>query len=230
MKTKIFFATVAMATMCVSMVRAQEYIDREFTITKNISFLIMNGEAFPCDAATNKATITNWNFGADGNTAVLKLDLPEVRELVASDMEFTWSGKNLHIIKALDKGNNVYIITRVNSSPIQCASLMEITKDGQKVWVAMIPEQNDNTRCISDVHAGMTRLAVESKCKEVGFSRFEFTRNDGNMKVYSLLWLDMKKKQDWFGREDYHYELTNDKNYGSFWFDANDKLVKWVMP
>ena len=79
-------------------------------------------------------------------------------------------------------------------------------------------------------HAGMTRLAVESKCKEVGFSRFEFTRNDGNMKVYSLLWLDMQKKQHWFGREDYHYELTNDKNYGSFWFDANDKLVKWVKP
>ena len=76
----------------------------------------------------------------------------------------------------------------------------------------------------------MTRLAVESKCKELGFSRFEFKGNDNNMKVYNLLWLDMKKKQHWFGREDYHYEVTNDKTYGYFWFDANDKLVKWLMP
>ena len=209
---------------------AQEFIDREFTITKNISFVIMNGQAFPVDAATNKATITNWNFGADGNTAVLKLDLPEIREQVASDMEYTWSGKNLHLIKALEQGNNVYTITRVNSNPIPCAFLMEMPKDGQKIWVAMISEQNDNTRCVSDIHSGMTRLAVESKCKELGFSRFEFVRNDGNMKVYELQWLDMKKKQHWFGREDYHYEVTNDKTYGSFWFDANDKLVKWLMP
>ena len=145
-------------------------------------------------------------------------------------MEYTWSGKNLHVIKKKEQGCDVYAISRVSRNPIPCAFLMEVQKDNSKVWVVMIPTQDDNTRCVSDVHAGMTRLAVESKCKELGLSNFKFVRNDNKMKVYELQWIDMKKKQHWFGREDYYYELTNDKTYGSFWFDANDKLVKWLMP
>lgn len=230
MKKLLFFATLF--TLAVSTVRAQEYIDREFTLVKNISFVILNGKAYPVDVNTNKATLTNWNFGAEGNTTVLTLDLPEIRKQMGTNnnMEYAWSGKNLHIIKKKENGGDVYAITRVRNNPLSCAFLMQVPKDGKLVWVAMISPQDDNTRCISDVHAGMTRLAVESKCKELGFSRFEFSGNDNNMKVYNLLWLDMKKKQHWFGREDYHYEVTNDKTYGYFWFDANDKLVKWLMP
>lgn len=230
MKKLLLFA--ALFTLAVNIVRAQEYIDREFGLTRNISFVIMNGKAYPVDVATSKATLSNWNFGAEGNTAVLTLDLPEIRKQMGSNdnMEYAWSGKNLHIIKKKENGGDVYAITRVRSNPVSCAFLMQVPKNGKFVWVAMISPQDDNTRCISDVHAGMTRLAVESKCKELGFSRFEFARNDNNLKVYNLLWLDMQKKQHWFGREDYHYEVTNDKTYGSFWFDANDKLVKWLMP
>ena len=230
MKRILFLATLL--SVFISTVRAQEYIDREFTLVKNISFVILNGKPYPVDATTNKATLTNWNFGAEGNTAVLTLDLPEIRKQMGTDnnMEYAWSGKNLHIIKKKENGGEVYAITRVRNSPIACAYLMQVPKDGKLLWVAMISPQDDNTRCISDVHAGMTRMAVESKCKELGFSRFEFKGNDNNMKVYNLLWLDMKKKQHWFGREDYHYEVTNDKTYGYFWFDANDKLVKWLMP
>ena len=231
MKKLILLAMLV--TMGVSTACAQEYVDRDFTITKNISVFILNGKPYRLDEKTHKATLRIYNFGDQGNTVVLTLDLPSVREADPSvdNMEYTWSGKNLHVIKKKENGGDVYAITRVNRSPLMCASLMEVVLDnGSRVWAPMIPEQNDNTRCISDIHSGMTRLAVESKCKELGFSQFKFVRNDGNMKVYELQWLDMQKKQHWFGREDYHYEVSNDKTYGSFWFDSNDKLVKWLMP
>ena len=218
---KLILLTI-LVTMGMSTAWAQEYIDRDFTITKNISVFILNGKPYRLDEKTHKATLRIYNF-----------DLPSVREADPSvdNMEYTWSGKNLHVIKQKENGGDVYAITRVNRSPLMCASLMEVVlANGSRVWAPMIPEQNDNTRCISDIHSGMTRLAVESKCKELGFSQFKFVRNDGNMKVYELQWLDMQKKQHWFGREDYHYEVSNDKTYGSFWFDGNDKLVKWLMP
>lgn len=39
----------------------------------------------------------------------------------------------------------------------------------------------------------------------------------------------MQKRYYWFGEDDYNYELTNDKEYGRFCFDASGKLVKWII-
>ena len=61
-------------------------------------------------------------------------------------------------------------------------------------------------------------------------SQFIFARKEENLKVYTLKWLDVQKRYYWFGLNDYNYELTNDKTYGYFWFNANDKLVKWILP
>ena len=229
---KILLVTT-LFTLAMNTLHAQEYVDRNFKITKNIAGVMLNGGQYPVDEKNHKATLEIVNFGDQGNTAILTIDLPSVREADPSvdNMEYAWSGKNLHVVKKKENGGDVYAIMRISRNPIMCGSLIEVKKnDGTSVWVALISPQNDNTRCISDIHAGMTRLAVESKCKELGLSQFKFVRNDGNMKVYELQWLDMQKKQHWFGREDYHYEVTNDKTYGSFWFDANDKLVKWLMP
>lgn len=231
MKKILLFTTLI--TLAISTLQAQEYIDRNFTITKNIGIFIINGQNFRIDENTHKATLQVVNFGDQGNTAILTLDLPSVREADPSvkNMEYAWSGKTLHVVKKKENGGDVYAIMRISNSATMCASLVEVKKpDGTTAWGVVIFPQDDNTRCISDVHAGMTRLAVENKCRELGLSQFKFVRNDGNMKVYELQWLDMKKKQHWFGREDYHYEMTNDKTYGSFWFDANDKLVKWLLP
>ncbi len=221
------FVTLAMST-----VQAQEYVDRNFKITKNIAGVMLPGAQSPVDEKTHKATLEIVNFGEQGNTVILTLDLPSVRAVDPSiNMEYTWSGKNLHVVKKKENGGDVYAIMRINRNPVICGSFIEVKKnDGTSAWVAQIADASDKTLCISDIHAGMTRLAVESKCKELGLSQFKFVRNDGNMKVYELQWLDMQKKQHWFGREDYHYEVTNDKTYGSFWFDTNDKLVKWLLP
>jgi hypothetical protein len=69
---------------------------------------------------------------------------------------------------------------------------------------------------------------VESVFSDLGGSQFKFTGNSGNLKVYSLLWLRNVKRYN-PSHTDYKYALRNDETYADFYFDAQDKLVKWLF-
>lgn len=227
MKKKLMMCMAALTALTFVPTQAQEYMDRDLTMTENITGVMLPTSNSKVDPKTDKATLRVINFGGEGNTIIITLDVKSVKEYDPTiNMEFAWSGKDLHLVKQNQNGGVAYAIIRGSST--MCGALIKVPAgNGQYAWVAQIG--GANTRCISDIHLGMNRLAVESKCKELGLSQFKFVRNDGALKVYQLQWLDMKKKRDWFGPEDYHYEVTNDKAYGTFWFDANDKLVKWLL-
>lgn len=224
----MFLTSLLLATV-VSSASAQEYMDRNLKMAEPLTVLMIPSGNFPTDPKTDKATLQVVNFGGDGNTISLSLDIKAVKDADPTvNMEYTWSGKNLHLVKKNEAGGGVsYSVIR--GSKTLCGALMKVPKgDGTFAWAAQIMT-GEGTQTISDVHVGMNRLAVESKCRELGLSQFKFVRQEGNLKLYQLQWLDMKKKRDWFGTEDYHYEMTNDRPYGSFWFDENDKLVKWLL-
>ena len=81
----------------------------------------------------------------------------------------------------------------------------------------------------NDVHIGMSVQDLQNVTADLGLSKIKLLRTEKGLKVYQLLWLDMQKRYYWFGDDDYNYELTNDKEYGRFYFDAAGKLVKWII-
>ena len=80
---------------------------------------------------------------------------------------------------------------------------------------------------VSSFSRGMLRSEVEKECSSLGLSKFKYTRDSGKYKVYCLYWLDMQKQYDIFG--DYHYNMRNDKKWGEFYFDSQDRLMKWFL-
>ncbi len=204
------------------MTKGGRFLDTNYKVTKPLSCVIFNGDPTATDPSRHKVTFEIINFGNDGNTVICTLELGQdgIDAGVGSNATFSWSGKNLHVLPGYGGGAGMLAVLRGSKD---CAGLM--VKDGK--WGLMI-NTGSNTYTISDFKKGMTRAEVESVVGQLGMSQFKFTRNSGNLKVYSLFWLDQKKRYNYFGT-DYHYEMRNDKKYGDFYFDAQGKLVKWLL-
>jgi hypothetical protein len=192
-----------------------KFLDANYKITKPLFALVANGDNVPADEAKHKVTFEVINFGTEGNTVLVTLDLGE-----DGSATYSWSGPNLHVVPGYDGGSGMLAILRGSTI---CGGV-GVAKGK---WMAMV-NTGSNTYTISDFKKGMTRAEVESIVGQLGLSQFKFTRKNGNLNVYSLLWLDQKKQYNFFGT-DYHYELRNDKKYGDFYFDAQGKLVKWLL-
>ena len=103
---------------------AQEYLDRNITISENISMVSLgDGEMIPVNPQTNKATIEVVNFGGFGNTIFLRLYMPEalaeikesgnsIDALVKDYFEYSWSGKDIHLVKHIENNQIVYCVMR----------------------------------------------------------------------------------------------------------------------
>ena len=204
------------------MTKGGKFLDANYKITKPLSGLIANGSGVAADPSKHKATFEIINFGNDGNTVILTLELGQdgIDAGIGSSATFSWSGKNLHVLPGYGGGAGMLAVLRGTKD---CGAL--IVKDG--TWWASV-NSGSNTYTIDDFKKGMTRAEVESVVGQLGMSQFKFTRNSGNLKVYSLFWLDMKKQYNFFGT-DYKYQMRNDKKYGDFYFDAQGKLVKWLL-
>lgn len=205
-------------------VSAQEYIDRDFTFTHSIGVVAINDSSYPIEPKTDKVSLTVVNFGEKGNTVTLKLDVAALKGQNLNT-EYSWSGRNVHLVHAIQAdGSNYYFVMRGQGTI--CGIIGK--KGDNDQWAAII-RSGDNIQTISDIHVGMSRIAVENVCKGLGHSQFKFSRNSGNLKVYTLYWLDMHRQQHGFGANDYHYEVTNDAAYGDFYFNSQNKLVKWIL-
>lgn len=197
------------------MTKGGKFLDANYKVTKPLFAAILNGETSPADASKHKVTFEIVNFGTEGNTVLMTLDLG-----ADGSTTFSWSGKNLHVVPGYGDGAGMLAIQRGATT---CGALA--TAQGK--WMVMV-NTGSNTYTISDFKKGMTQAQVEAVVGQLGMSQFKFTRNSGNLKVYSLFWLDQKKQYNFFGT-DYHYEMRNDKKYGDFYFDAQGKLVKWLL-
>lgn len=191
------------------------YADANYNVTKPLFAVTFDSNTVSADPSKHKVQFEIMNFGDEGNTVLMTLDLAD-----DGKMTYSWSGYNVHVAPGYDNG--VGMLTVLRGSTI-CGILGE--KEGD--WIAIL---QSSSKCVTigDLKKGMTRAEVEKVCGELGLSQFKFDRNSGNLKVYSLYWLDMSKQYNLFGT-DYRYVMRNDKKYGDFYFDAQGKLVKWFL-
>ena len=199
---------------------AQEEIIKDFTLTKDIIGITINGTFYSVNKDNvNKGTIECLSFGSMGNTVILDLDIPELKQQNLTST-YSWSGSNLRLFKNVENGLPQYWVMRGKTL---CGGLMQ-HKDG---WIAVL-SNGSGTQTISDLKKGMSRLKVEELCSGLGFSKFKAAGTSGGLRVYTLQWLDMQKRYNFLGT-DYHYEMNNNREYGRFYFNAQDKLVKWIL-
>lgn len=215
MSTNTFAQRDATIDAAMKMTKGGKYLDANYKITKPLTAIVSNGNAIGTDASQHKVTFEIISFGNEGNTVIMKLDTGE-----AGTPTFSWSGKNLHVKPGYGGGAGMLTVLRGST---ECGGLGV----AQGKWMAVV-NTGSNTYTIHEFEKGMTRAEVENVVCQLGLSQFKFTRNSGNLKVYSFFWLDQKKRYNFFGT-DYHYEMRNDKKYGDFYFDAQGKLVKWLL-
>ena len=204
-----------------------DYIGGNFKVTKPVWGLLnlYNGSQQSSIVTENKlsTTLEQMSFGSDGNTVLLTIYGEEDGQVV--NQTYCWSGSSVKVTPNYDN-QGVGHLAIVRGNQRVCGDFM-VFLDSNK-WIAMI-DTGSNRYTVSTFRKGMTRSEVENYIKqEFGLSQFKFTRNSGNLKVYSFYWLDQQKVYNFF-RTDYHFELRNDKKFADFYFDAQGKLVKWFF-
>lgn len=202
----------------IRMAGGNKFLDKNKTWSKPISQWVIDGQGYQLDPAKAKATLEVINFGTDGNTIILNVDNNDPNDLVHSS--YSWSGHSVHLAP-ISEGD--YAGLFVMRSDAVCAALLyKFNK-----WIA-VTNSGEGIFTISDIKKGMGRSDLQNILSTLGLSQFKFTRNSGNLKVYSLFWLTNEKRYNFFGT-DYKYVMRNDKKYGDFYFDAQGKLVKWLL-
>jgi hypothetical protein len=168
-------------------------------------------------------TMDIYNFGDGLKTVMFDLKYPKLLEgMNKLKQVYSWSG---HITitpanKIMKEIQDGYVITRNGTN---CGALVKC----HGKW-DMIVWSDDECKTVSDLYSDMALVELSEKMKdELTGSQFIETGKNGNGKVYTLYWLDMSKEYEITG--DYHYNATNDKVYGTFYFDSQDKLRKWVF-
>lgn len=227
---KTFFAALAV-TLCALNLHAQNtFITTNFSIpTQKITACAFNGTPIECDDAS--ASFKWFCFDEGQRTAIISIDWPtflsqyQVGKPHVKKLEFSYTGKNLKLVKSVEGSDVYYCIMRGNT---MCGVFANITKNGQKVWRAAI-NFGENYYLIDDVYLGMNLDELkEITSRDLKYSKMKFIGNDGGNKVYELTWLGERDKYvDLSGTT--HSELHFDEPNGRFWFDAQGRLVKWYQ-
>lgn len=215
------------------MVNAQqnEYIDRNFSMT-NKPFNLLQLPGTKVFIAKGTANIEVMDFGTQGKTIVLTFECPDLTEAAKEEgtdaktlTYFSWSGKKVHLAKNINNGIVTYVIMRGTLQNMACgAAYQEGVENGPML---LIKNDNGSGTLNYDVHKGMSRAELEPKVNMWGM-KFEHTRNSGNLRVWTVKWLSIDKVYDLWG-DVRNFELNNDAKYADFYFDANDRLVKWFF-
>ena len=182
-----------------------------------------NGSMVECDSATASF---KWICFDDGQrTAIISMDWPwfltqyQEGKPHVKKLNFSYSGKNLHLVKSLD----MYAIMRGKT---MCGAFGRINNNGKKVWIAAV-NFGEECHVIDDIYLGMNLDELKDlTSRTLKNSSVKFLYNEGGNKVYDVLWLGMRDTyKDFSGTQ--HTEVHATESYGRFWFDANGKLVKW---
>ncbi len=204
-----------------------EYIDRNFKLDLPIDLVGFSGEGVKPMLLKGTVHIEVINFGERGNTVIVDFDQPEVVKELGKPFYYSWSGKNVHLVKTIYNGSLAYLILRGNIN--RCAAgamFLQIPKDDKQYWFFDLTNGDGSVTCNYEIHKGMSRAELESHLNEYGM-RFEHTGNQGNLRVWSLKWLSIDQVYNLIGNNSY-YSLNNDRKYIDFYFSADDKLVKWI--
>lgn len=223
---KLLLATLLfIANLLPILAQSQEYITQSFKLPpKDLIAAAIDGESLKTD---NAKISLNWIcFDTGQRTCIVELDWPYFLETLKKTkpyykkIQFSWSGKDLRLIKRTDRdGSFGYFISR---NGVELGRIASGMYEGKQVWVFACPK-NEDTPAISNIWIGMNIDEFKDiTSKEVSGSSVKFLCKSGNMNVYQLLWLGESGTEN-------KRNLHLNKEWGRFWFDASGKLVKWYM-
>lgn len=202
----------------------ENYVQGAFTCTVPLFGLSIAGNNAGVDPKTDKATIEVIPFGELGYTIIVKADGPTfdtIQKATGYPLYYSFSGQNMRLQTVSDAQAQGFTIQNGSAT----LAMLGKTKEG---WILVMPGGGNGVMNY-EVHKGMTVAEVKVHADELDGVQLQKRGVQGNYTIYSLLWLDMKKQYDGFGRDNYHYNATNDKEYIRLYFDAKGKLAKWIM-
>ena len=227
---KLFLLAVCAMVQMVNL-NAQTIEDKELSLSGHIDFLKPGpNEVIKIDKNVRANYVLKLFIDPSDKsrpqrkTAVLYCDVDF--KALGSDhdipIDWSWSGKNVNIASHVENGNKVYAIMDGNN--VVATILPDFKVDGNQGTVIMLQGGGEQ---LAGLRPGMhiDEMARQIQSDLPG-TRVVVTGNkkDG-LSEYVLLWFGENKVYDVTG--DYHYELTADEPYFTFWIDSNNKLVKW---
>lgn len=211
---KKMFLAICLMVFAISVNAQEKVIKGDFHFSQEVGVISLLGEV---SNYKTKAEIRQYSFGEEGNTIVGTMVYEGKKHSVSI------SGHDVMLMKTVQNGATMYV-----GANTQGKMAIVLGQDKQGSWLYLVTDQISKM-VGNDIHQGMTVQELQDVTADLGLSKIKLLRTENGLKVYQLLWLDMQKRYHWFGNDDYHYELTNDKEYGRFYFDASGKLVKWLI-
>ncbi len=200
-----------------------KYVDHNYKVTRNFAKAKFgNGQMTLVENPnTSTATLEVINFGTKGNTIIMTIEFTEAGKRYVKN--FSWSGPDVKLMPFSQDGVQGLIVARNNES----TSCGVLAKDTEGKWTVIV-NAGDAEQTMSFLKKGMLVKDVQAEWAKGGMGNFKYTHNSGNMKVYTLYGLSTTKRYN-PSRTDYKYVARNDAKYGEFYFDAQGKLVKWLL-
>ncbi|MBR0115888.1 MAG: hypothetical protein IJM04_01265 [Prevotella sp.] len=225
MKQLLLAALLFIANLLPLQAQKQEYVTQSFKLPPTtLSRVLFDGNNWKADNA--KFSLTWICFDSGQRTCIVELDWPfflnEMKKTkpYQKKVQFSWSGKDLRLVKQSDgKGNHGYIISK---NGVELGGLVAVMVNGVSKWCFGYTTNKD-TPAMTDIWTGMNIDEFKDiTAAEVAGSSVKFLCKNGNMNVYQLLWLGESGTEQ-------KRNLHLNKEWGRFWFDASGKLVKWYM-
>ena len=226
---KIMFS-VLVTTMLTLGARAQQFVTTSMDLPEQpMATFAINSSQNTIVSEGAKVTFHWQCFDEGQRTAIIHIDWPEFLEQYkqgrpnAKELEFSYSGKQLHLLKGSRDGGSYYMVARDKT---MLAMIVKIEINGQMRTCVQI-NNTENCYAIDDIYLGMNVDELKDlTSRTMKHSSVKFLYNEGTNKVYDVLWLGMRDTyKDLEGTQ--HAEVHAKEPYGRFWFDASGKLVKW---
>lgn len=195
---------------------AQQLITSDITISKPLSIFSYENNVVRVDPAKHKATLRVFTFDKYV-TYELALSGPDFSKDRNSTLYFSWVGST-NKIAAISQDGPMYAVA--NNSGVDGL----FGYNSEVGWMVAISKKLVNN-CITNIHSGCSITDVREAIMSLGAAvSLKETGTKQNLKEYTL-----------YGLQLHDHPFLNkstartDDPYAKFYFDANNKLVKWYM-
>lgn len=206
---------------CITM-SAQQWVTGNLKLDSDKSFKVglktpNQRDYLSCTPQEARVTLEVMDFGSKGQTFYL------YEHLIAADnmkLHMSWSGSRYRMMKQVSGDTEVYLLADGRTGK-QLLAYMNVKTDGKLVTMVNLLS---NDGLLSDIYKGMTVTELNSAISSLGSMNAELkeSHKEGNLTVHACKIANL--------RENLNGTVSaTKKDYGHFYFDAQGKLVKWII-
>lgn len=211
----------------VQFAQAQELLTSDFTITKPVSvFKLRDNGGLQTDPSTDKCTLRFYTFPNGYFTYELELSGDTFTEMIGAAGEgvfdtnnfyVTWTGNRNVNLNAAKLDGGIYAV--MSASGKMDGLFGPNTNGGTVVVTGQIGD------CITDIHSGQTLAQVQKAVTKNMGNMIALKENGTVDGLTRYTAYSYRLKDDMLKKNLAHLKM--DDPYAHFYFDANQKLVKW---